>query len=240
MQVELSREGVFPIASEAKDFWTYSGTIQGEGKLAGVASLFVRLQGCNMRCKWCDTKHTWSRDGREGRTAEVEEVVETVLGNIGKMRHVVITGGEPYLQARAVEEMVDRLHEAGLHVTIETNGSIADRALTEKVDLLSISPKMSNSGATEDAIERTARTVKETLGQARGDVQLKFVVGGAEDEEEIKQHYGECDDILVMPMGTSIEELRRNGMECVRMAVENGWRYTPRLHIDVFGNREGI
>ncbi len=243
MQIELSREGVFPTAGDPRDYWSESGTIQGEGKLAGVASLFVRLQGCNLRCKWCDTKHTW---GRVGNTVDTGEVVETIGRNIGKMRHVVITGGEPYMQARAVEELVDRLHERGLHVTIETNGSIADRALTEKVDLLSISPKMSNSGASVEEVAATARAVRETIGQRRGDVQLKFVVSEMADGDEIAKHYDaeelgiERSDILVMPEGVTREAIGKKAVECVRVAVRHGWRYCARLHIDIFGNKEGI
>src|SRR5829696_7945417 len=93
-------------------------SIQGEGELTGVPSVFVRTSGCNLRCSWCDTKYaSWEPEGDE---LSVEAIVEKVLSY--PARHVVLTGGEP-LVAKGIRELAQRLHEAGWHITIETAGT---------------------------------------------------------------------------------------------------------------------
>jgi 7-carboxy-7-deazaguanine synthase len=138
--------------SAATAAWTASGTtlkiaetftsIQGEGKLTGVPSFFIRVSGCNLRCVWCDTPYaSWNPEG-EVRTIDslLDEANETCV------RHVVVTGGEPML-FEPVTELTRRLKEAGLHITIETAGTI-DRPVA--CDLMSISPKLSNSVPDEE------------------------------------------------------------------------------------------
>ncbi len=258
--LRLSREGIFPITRDlaGRPIGTatgidHPGTIQGEGKLCGVPSLFVRLQGCNLRCRWqtcdgttsvCDTAHTWAAGGTE---MSVDDVLATLMGNMGKMRHVVITGGEPLLQPDAVTALIDLLRNERIHTTIETNG-LTDSIPTSMPDLMSISPKLSASGLTEAERMTSARGTRiltqAALSDGR-DVQLKFVVCRPEDADEIKADYADsialirADDIIVMPLGANLATLSRTRETALKMAIDNGWRYGPRLHIDLFGNKEG-
>src|SRR5688500_18373833 len=112
-------------------------SIQGEGKLAGVPSAFVRASGCNLRCVWCDTPYaSWEPEGEE---IGVDEIVRQVLAFSGK--HVVLTGGEPMIMPE-IGELCSRLREAGQHVTIETAATVWQDA---NPNLASLSPKLSNS-----------------------------------------------------------------------------------------------
>ncbi|MCI5776139.1 MAG: 7-carboxy-7-deazaguanine synthase QueE [Bacteroidales bacterium] len=257
--IRLSREGIFPITRD-KDGnrlptatgLSSPGTVQGEGKLCGVASLFIRLQGCNLRCRWsmpdgsvspCDTAHTWTEGGF---TMSVEDVMRTVEMNIGCMRHVVITGGEPLLQAHAVAQLLSSLRNRNLHSTVETNG-LTDAVPPVLPDLLSISPKLSLSGLTtaqrEASVRGTLLLARAALAEGR-DVQLKFVVARLSDADEILSDYADSlrllkpDDVIVMPLGASSALLSQTSKVAVELAVKNGWRFGPRLHIDLFGNKE--
>lgn len=260
VSLRLSREGVFPITvgvggaplSTATGL-SVPGTVQGEGKLCGVPSLFVRLQGCNLRCRWqmadgtesrCDTAHTWGEDG--GTPASVDDVVDVVCRNIGHMRHVVITGGEPYLQPQGLETLLAKLRDIGLHTTVETNG-IVDHAPLTLPDLLSVSPKLRASGISDAMRWRSvagATLLARVVREAGTDMQLKFVVASESEEAEIKTDYAEAlrllrpDDVVVMPLGASTGLLERTSRVALRMAVANGWRFGPRLHIMLFGNKE--
>ena len=108
-------------------------SIQGEGELTGVPSVFVRTSGCNLRCRWCDTPYASWRP--EGQAMEVPEILEEV----GKFpaRHVVLTGGEPMI-ARDIHALAAGLREAGYHITIETAGTVAPAGIA--CDLASICP----------------------------------------------------------------------------------------------------
>ena len=259
MIIRLSREGVFPITTdvEGRPLQTatglpYPGTIQGEGGLAGVPSLFVRLQGCNLRCRWttadgrtvfCDTAHTW--DATSGNAMEVDQLVRLIGHNTASLHHVVVTGGEPMLQPEALAELLEGLHGMGLHTTVETNGSIADPSVARHTDLMSISPKLSSSDNKTAGLEESVGKLVGLTRQNGGSVQLKFVIATEEDESEIKERFSESlsivspHEVIVMPMGVTQADLRANGRTCLDIALRNGWRFGPRLHIDLFGNREG-
>src|SRR5215211_4485502 len=112
-------------------------SIQGEGKLVGVPAVFVRASGCNLRCVWCDTPYaSWDPEGDD---VPVDEIVRRVAAH--GARHVVLTGGEPMIMPD-VEPLCDALKSAGHHVTIETAATVYKRV---KLDLASLSPKLSNS-----------------------------------------------------------------------------------------------
>jgi len=157
-------------------------SIQGEGSLAGVPSVFVRSSGCNLRCSWCDTPYSsWKP---EGDNCTLDEILAQVASY--PARHVVVTGGEPMI-APDIVTLTGRLRERGLHITIETAGTVFEPV---DCDLMSISPKLANSTpegswARQHEHLRIQPEVLRRLMDAY-DYQLKFVVARPEDLDEIR------------------------------------------------------
>lgn len=218
-------------------------SVQGEGRWVGVPSTFVRVSGCNLRCKWCDTPYaSWSP---EGPTLEMGEIVERVLET--RVRHVVVTGGEPMLFDATVD-LCREIKAAGRVVTIETAGTIARNV---ECDLMSISPKLANSKPDGEWSDRheAARLDRGPLKElvAQYDFQLKFVVNpeeGLSDLDEIEALLRELpgiavDRVMVMAEGTDAATLHRREKLLVPVVLERGWRLCPRWHIDLFGNERG-
>jgi 7-carboxy-7-deazaguanine synthase len=219
-------------------------SIQGEGVLVGIPSVFIRTSGCNLRCTWCDTPYTsWSP---EGENLSVEQIVNTVAEF--HAHHVVITGGEPMIAPETVR-LTRILKDAKFHVTIETAGTVY---ASVACDLMSISPKLSNSvphereGGRWAAQHNRLRYQPEVLRRLTSEYayQLKFVVTSPGDLDEINEIRDsvalERERIILMPEGTSREVLRDRGVWLAEICKANGFRYSPRLHIDLWGNRRGI
>lgn len=222
-------------------------SVQGEGLLTGVPSVFVRLAGCNLRCSWCDTPYSsWSPEGTHWEVASlVEEVVGRGLG------HLVLTGGEPMLQEAAVE-LTQQVSARGMHITVETAGTV-DAPL--HIDLASISPKLSDSTPQQPAAWRDRHEARRhrpdvvaRLVRAH-DHQLKFVVGPGTSEAELVSFVAEVeaelggairpDHILLMPRGRSVAALDQSLAMAVPLAMKHGWRITDRLHVRLFGDTRG-
>ena len=227
-------------------------SIQGEGLLLGVPSVFVRTSGCNLRCRWCDTPYaSWNPEGEE---MGIDAIMERVRGY--DCRHVVLTGGEPMV-ASGIRELAAALRASGMHITIETAATIPPHVDGRGIacDLASLSPKLADS--TPDA--RTAGAWRERHESTRlqpeiirqwleaGPCQLKFVVSRVEDLPEIEELLNEVgavpgftrDRVLLMPEGTDVETLRGRGSLIAEMCLEHGFRFAPRVHIDLFGNTRG-
>lgn len=222
-------------------------SVQGEGSLVGVPSVFVRTSGCNLRCTWCDTPYaSWKPEGVE---MSVEEIVAVVQRE--PTRFVVVTGGEPMV-AKGMPELLARLREAGKHITIETAGTIAPQGVA--CDLASISPKLAHSTPSEAKAGKAWAEKHEGLRLQPEvlrawcesyDYQLKFVVATEADVDEVRAVVASIgvpvppEKILLMPEGITQEALRARQMWLVDVCKRTGWRYSPRLHIDLFGNKRG-
>ena len=242
-------------------------SLQGEGVLAGVPSVFIRTSGCNLRCWFCDSYHTsWEPTHAWMGLDEIVDRVDEFDAN-----HVVLTGGEPLIHDEAMT-LIDRLADRGYHITVETNGTIAPPPETP-IDLASISPKLASSTPTperppaggeltgnEAADDATAavddwqqrheanRVDHEALTAlvARFGFQLKFVLTGRDDLPEIEDLIAELraeteteiadTDILLMPEGQTREQLAETRREIAEVAIESGYRYTPRLHVDLWND----
>lgn len=221
-------------------------SIQGEGELAGVPSVFVRTAGCNLRCRWCDTPYaSWNPEGTE---TGVPEIVLRVAHY--PARHVVLTGGEPMV-AKEIHELALALRAAGNHITIETAATVPPEGIA--CDLASLSPKLSHSapdtgraGAWRDRHEAT-RWQPDVLAVWLRDYrfQLKFVVRGEEDLVEIDRWIEAVGvpvpphKVLLMPEGIDRDETMAKALALVALCKSRGFRYCPRLHIDIFGNARG-
>ncbi len=215
-------------------------SVQGEGSLVGVPSFFIRTSGCNLRCAWCDTPYTsWAPEGAE---MELDRIVDEVKAH--PARHVVVTGGEPMI-APEIIPLTERLRGLGLHITIETAGTVFKPVTC---DLMSISPKLSNSTpqgswAPQHERLRINRKVLEQL-MARYEYQLKFVIERPEDLEEVRPLVAglgaEPRRVILMPEGTGREVLQERGVWLAEICKAEGYRFSPRLHVDLYGNRRGV
>ena len=217
-------------------------SIQGEGMLAGVPSLFIRFSGCNLRCRWCDTPYTSWRP--EGQDMTLDGVMEWVR-EYPQYRHAVVTGGEPMIFPTLVP-LTQELKQAGLHITIETAATVFQPAAC---DLMSLSPKLSNSTPDDPAWRQRhedLRLQSDVLRQltSRYDYQLKFVVQSPEDLPEILAIQALCgtpnEKILLMPEGIDGPTLEERSQWLVELCKQHGYRFAPRLHILLYGHRRGV
>jgi 7-carboxy-7-deazaguanine synthase len=221
-------------------------SLQGEGELTGVPSVFVRTSGCNLRCAWCDTPYaSWNPEG-EPRT--VAAIVAEVQNH--PARHVVLTGGEPMI-AKEIHELATELKRLDYHLTIETAATVAPESIA--CDLASLSPKLLNSAP--DATQHTAWRKKHEATRWKPDVvrawldgydwQLKFVVATPTDVEELAGMLASLKrdipphKVLLMPEATTLAKMRERAEWLGEVCKARGYRYAHRLHIELYGNRRG-
>jgi 7-carboxy-7-deazaguanine synthase len=205
-------------------------SLQGEGELTGVPSVFVRTSGCNLRCNWCDTPYaSWKP---EGTTMSVGEIVAAV--RVHPARHVVLTGGEPMI-AKEIHLLASELKALGYHITIETAATIAPEGIA--CDLASMSPKLANS-APDERLSAAWREKHEAL-RWQPDVVSESDV--AEIESMLAELGREIPHVkvLLMPEGTSLEKLRERSAWLGELCKARGFRYAHRLHVELYGNKRG-
>lgn len=219
-------------------------SIQGEGILAGVPSVFVRTSGCNLRCTWCDTPYaSWKPES-------LDVGFGPILANVRRhwCGYVVVTGGEPMIDPE-IEILTEKLKGIEHHITIETAGTVFKPVTC---DLMSISPKLANSTPHEREGGRWAAQHERTRYQpdvlreliARYDYQLKFVVETQDDLAEIREIVGEIGadpkKVLLMPEGTRPDILQDRSRWLVEVCKGLNYRFCPRLHIAIWGDQRGV
>lgn len=211
-------------------------SLQGEGPKLGTPSIFLRLGLCNLQCTWCDTPYTW----KEGMMDCKKRSVEWIIKKINQLRrgksitNLVVTGGEPLLQQKNLVHLLadDRL--ADMSIEIETNGSqqlLSGMNLFKKRMNFNISPKLADSGNDPYSVHFYPNSV------------LKFVYVSKASERLINQFIKENKteignrQIFIMPEGTSVSAMSKKYQDLIGYCLKNGFRFSPRLHIYLFGNK---
>ena len=226
-------------------------SLQGEGPSMGMPVAFVRLSRCNLACTWCDTAYTWRFEGdnrphRDGIAFERKanqvtlspaETAERIAA-LGQKR-LVITGGEPLLQAGALAEMLAHLPD--ISVEIETNGTVAPPArLDVRVDQYNVSPKLSHSGNPADLA-----LIPERLDAWAADPRafLKFVIASPEDVAEVlelqRRYRFKPGQVFLMAEGTDSATQRERQAWLSDLCLQHGFRMSDRLHIHLYGDTRG-
>ncbi len=215
-------------------------SLQGEGLLTGTPSAFVRSSGCNLRCCYCDTPFaSWQPEGDD---LSVDEILDRLSAI--ETEHVVLTGGEPMLFAELIP-LCAGLQSLGRHITIETAGTLY---LPVECDLMSVSPKLSNSTPSLESAGGWTRR-HEKARQAPGvirrllaqyDYQVKFVIDSPADCQEVDAFlaaFGQIDRsrVLLMPQGIEAAELSRTAEWLEPYCQEQGLQFCPRRQIEWFG-----
>jgi len=226
-------------------------SLQGEGPSMGMPVAFVRLSRCNLACTWCDTAYTWRFEGdnrphRDGLafdrkanqvTLSPAETAERIA-MLGQKR-LVITGGEPLLQAGALAEMLAHLPD--IAVEIETNGTVAPPArLDVRVDQYNVSPKLSHSGNPSDLA-----LIPERLDAWAAEPRafLKFVVASPADVDEVLALHARYrfrpERVFLMAEGTDSASLRARQAWLSDLCLKHGFRMSDRMHIHLYGDTRG-
>jgi 7-carboxy-7-deazaguanine synthase len=215
-------------------------SLQGEGALVGVPSVFIRTSGCNLRCSWCDTPYTsWQPEGAD---LSLEQILDEVKAH--PARHVVVTGGEPMILPEAIP-LTERLRALGLHITIETAGTVFRPVAC---DLMSISPKLANSTPSgpwaiqHDRLRIQTGVLRELVD--RYPYQLKFVIAQPDDMAEVRALLetlrADRDRVVLMPEGTDRDVVRERSLWLAEICKSEGFRFSPRLHVELYGDRRGV
>ncbi|WP_413116264.1 7-carboxy-7-deazaguanine synthase QueE [Streptomyces sp. CY1] len=225
----------------AECFGVEQPTFQGEGPSCGCPALFIRLSRCNLTCRRCDTKYTWDWsqfDPREESTKQpVADLLEWALASPVEL--VVITGGEPLIQQRALIPLVQGLLAAGKRVEFETNGTLVpDPALLVDGVRFNVSPKIASFGVSKE--QRLVPAALEAFA-ACGRAAFKFVVRTVPDLDEVAElvdAYGLA-PVWVMPEGAAADALITTTRVIADAVAARHWHFSTRLHVLAFADARG-
>lgn len=238
-------------------------TVQGEGKNIGKPSIFLRLAGCNLRCVWCDTKYTWLYSEKTlislkqiipnelkqslgnkfyDKTEEIQEISPNKIIEIVSQypcKHIVITGGEPLLQIKKLIPLCFNLIKLGYSIEIETNGTISPSGLHSEIQF-NVSPKLSNSYNDE-----TRTILPDVLAEFnRTNSYFKFVISKKTDLQEVnvivKKVKLNHEKIFLMPQAQNAAELAERSDLVLKLSKSNGYNFSYRLHIQLYGDKRGV
>lgn len=226
-------------------------SLQGEGLSAGKPCAFIRLSRCNLACQWCDTAYTWRFTGdnrphrddlffdrKANQVTLTEEDAAARIAALGQSR-LVVTGGEPLLQAPALARMLALLPD--MAVEVETNGTvIPPPALDALIGQYNVSPKLAHSGNPAE-LALDPRALAHWAAEPRAN--FKFVVATPEDLAEVqalrRAHAIASSRIALMPEGRDSETLRTRSRWLALICSENEFSFSDRLHIHLYGDTRG-
>ena len=230
-------------------------SLQGEGPSAGRPSTFVRLSRCNLACVWCDTAYTWRFTGnnhphRDGLTFDrkanqVTLSEEAAAARIAALppRRLVITGGEPLLQAADLARMIAALPppKSSWHIEVETNGTVAPSpVLDAMIDQYNVSPKLAHSG---NPAELALIPQRLAAWSADPRAMFKFVIAAPDDLAEVlalqQAHLIPPARIWLMPEGRDSATLQGRSRWLAQICSENEFNFSDRLHIHLYGDTRG-
>ena len=207
-------------------------SLQGEATYTGTPSVFIRLQGCNVGCPWCDTKHTWKLDAADKiefnyltakiedknswAQASVEQIIEFIQDNFPQIKHIVITGGEPAMYN--LLPLCNALEELGKDIQIETSGT--EEFQISKNTWVSLSPKIDMPGGKivlEECISR-ANEIKMPIGKMVDIEKLKDFLAVNQVAKNIP--------IWLQPLSQNLSATKL----CIEQALLNNWRLSLQTH----------
>ena len=225
----------------------FGPTLQGEGRNIGMSCFFLRFAGCNLKCSWCDTKYTWDWEHYKKEDEIIKMNAEAIYNRLKdlakgtghKIQALVVTGGEPLLQQGMWRQVTEVLIREGWWVEVETAGTIAPLTGTEYVSQFTVSPKLANSGnIPAKRYQPQALNAFMNTGKAV----FKFVVTSVQDFEEVHKLVDAHDlsPVYIMPEGTTAENLQKVTELIVPTVIEKGYNFTPRLQVELWGQKRGV
>lgn len=236
----------------------FGPTIQGEGMVVGRKTMFVRTGGCDYACSWCDSAFTWNGTQKATMTSAEDVFKElTLIGGVAigeevklNFNHVTISGGNPALIGKAMDEFIDICHANGVEVGLETQGSRWQDWFL-KIDDLTISPKPPSSGM--ETNWETLDFIVEKLERGMVNFTLKVVVFNEIDfayAKKVDQRYNQ--DVFYVSVGNEdayepgdisgrlLRELDGLWARVLADPEANHWRPLPQLHTLVWANKRGV
>jgi organic radical activating enzyme len=208
-------------------------SLQGEGPAAGTPAHFVRLQGCDVGCRWCDTKYSWDARGGEALASGALWARARALGSSDLL---VVTGGEPLQHPRIAELLAEGL-DRWLRVEVETSG-LEPPPLRHPRLHWNVSPKLPSATPRSHDTWRHARA-----WSAEPNATFKIVVGDPPDPDDalrlIEAHGLAPARVMLMPEGMTEERLRARARTLAELCRRHGFRLSPRLHVWLWGARRG-
>lgn len=236
-------------------------SIQGEGKSIGVPSIFVRTSLCNLHCIWCDTDYTWNwvgtrfpheHDALPGyrKFQKKDWIVECSIREIADevaafpCKNVILTGGEPMLQQPALAALMRTLRSISMdyRFEVETNGTLKPSAEFDAgIDQYNVSPKLENSNNSRKLRERP---VPLRFFSQSPKANFKFVLAAENDLTEVlalaDTYQITAEKIWLMPEATGREALQEKRQWLVEICKQYGFRYSDRLHVQIWGSKKGV
>lgn len=232
----------------------FGPTIQGEGSVIGVKTMFVRTAGCDYSCSWCDSSFTWDgsakADIKQMTADEIWEQLKELGGD--KFSHVTISGGNPAL-LKNLDPFVSLLREKGIRIGVETQGSRWQDWLGLVQDV-TISPKPPSSGM-DTNFEVLDDIIEKLKNSNDSSVSLKVVVFNDKDFEygvQIHKRYPGVpfylqvgnDNVSGTETQSLVESLLTKYEWLINKVIEsrdmNDIRVLPQLHTLVWGNKRGV